>query len=125
MEEIKSGAAGADESTGARSGKGNAPKPQKPAAPKREKRGLKSVDEWRELLGNPLLHPGAAHLHGWDGPHIAKHAEQMRVTEGDYRAALDAAARPGPNGHYLAHKPACSDAVADRRKFQPDAEEKA
>ncbi len=123
MEETKSGAPGADESTTARSGKGNAPKPQK-SAERPKKRGLKSVDEWRELLGNPPLHAPAAHLHGWDGPHVAKHAEQMRVTEEDYRAALEAAARPGPGGHYLVHKPACSDAVADRRKFQPDAEEK-
>lgn len=114
MEETKPGASGADEGTAARSGKGNTPKSQKPAE-RPKKRGLKSVDEWRELLGNPPLHAPAAHLHGWDGPHVAKHAEQMRVTEEDYSAALEAAARPRPGGNYVPHRPACSDAIVDRR----------
>jgi hypothetical protein len=94
-----------------------AEKKPEPMAPKAAE--LRSVDEWARALGEyqggkgqpgyephySARHAAACALHGWNA-HAHHAGAAMRLSEFDYRAALDAASPKQGNG--AAHKPAFS-----------------
>lgn len=78
-------------------------------APKRaenrpeEKRGRLTVAALRESVKPPgWQHAAAAVIHGWD-EHESATGAALRLTADDYAKALEAAARPGPDGNYEPH----------------------
>lgn len=94
------------------------PQPEQPPAQQQaEDDGTRPPNEWREALfptsarGTPhpdgWKHGAAAALHGWL-LHEHHAGEPMRLSEADYRAALDAASNLSAEGGYTPHDAALS-----------------
>jgi len=76
---------------------------------------LRSVSEWRDrkfprtatgrMHRDAWKHGATEALHGWR-KYAHDAAAELQLSEQDYDAAIDAACKQGPSGHYEPHQPA-------------------